>query len=169
MNDKNELSAEEKLKLDLQTGQQSLLINPELIGEISPTLPENFPKDLIPKEICEKQLNKLLSCLLFWSLDNVKCEGHQMQFYQCKKWRDTLLFKRIKEWEENSYSSMPDYEQSIYLDNLKLKKLDLINKYDEVLIIPQNRGKRQRISYDIDQLDWRIKYLNEIKKSSYYV
>jgi len=40
-----------------------LKINPtELSDEFSPSIPEKFPKDKIPKELCEKDLLKLFRC-----------------------------------------------------------------------------------------------------------
>jgi hypothetical protein len=141
----------------------SIMINPEAIGEMSPTLPSEFPKNLIPLEICEQQLLKLSACLIDAKFDNVACESNQLAFYECKKWRDSLLFKRIKEWEESYVNSLGEdlILRNLYVDNLRTKKQELINLYEKIDTVSKNRAKRKKVEYDIIQLDWRIKYLKE--------
>ena len=52
-------------------------------------------------------------------------------------------------------------EKSSYIDNLISNKNDLIKKYETVEVIAKNKGVRNRISSDIQQLSWRIEYLNK--------
>jgi hypothetical protein len=155
---------QDKLRADPNSLSTTMLINPEAIGEMSPTLPKEFPKELIPKEICERQMKTLLSCLIDNEFDNVKCEELQFEYYECKKWRDTLIFKRINEWEVDNYKKMKDNERVSHLDNLKVKKLEFIDKYEKLEVTSSNRNKRNKISYDIEQLNWRINYLENNSK-----
>lgn len=150
---------QDKLRADPNSLSTTMLINPEAIGEMSPTLPKEFPKELIPKELCEKQIKTLLSCLLDNEFDNVKCEEKQFEYYECKKWRDSLLFKRINEWELEHFKKMKDDEKISHIDNLKIKKLEFIDKYETLEVVSSNRNKRNKISYDIEQLNWRINNL----------
>lgn len=153
-----------KLLEDPNSLSTTMLINPEILGEMSPTLPKKFPKELIPKEICEGQLNKLTSCLVDNEFNNVDCEDFQFKFYECKKWRDALLFKRIKEWELKEYDRLNEEDKLYYVNELKIKKIEFINEYEKIEVTPRNRGKRIRYSSDIEQIDWRIKYLEYNKK-----
>jgi hypothetical protein len=156
---------QEKLIKDPNSLSTTMLINPEVIGEMSPTLPYEFPKELIPKEICELQLKNLLSCLLDNDFDNVRCEDMQYTYYECKKWRDSLLFKRIKEWEMDFFNKKDENEKNTHLANLKVKKLELIDTFEKIEVTPSNRGRRSRVSYDIEQINWRILYLeNTVNK-----
>jgi hypothetical protein len=152
---------QEKLMADPNSLSTTMLINPEAIGEMSPSLPKEFPKELIPKEICEKQMKTLVSCLLDNNFDNVKCEDLQFEYYECKKWRDALIFKRINEWEIDYAKKMQDDQRTSHIDTLKVKKLEFIDSYEKLEVTAGNRIKRNRISYDIEQLSWRINYLEK--------
>jgi len=158
-----------KLNQDPNSLSTTLLINPEVLSEISPTLPKGFPKELIPKEKCENHLDHLLSCLIDNKFDNVKCEEKQFSFFECKKWRDSLMINRIKRWEIENFDKMLDDEKNFYVDSLKIKKMEYLDMYDKVEVIPANRGKRVRISSDIEQLNWRLGYLEEVEKRTHKV
>jgi len=158
-----DLSAEEKLKLKPEIVASSMMINPEPFNEISPTLPELFPNELIPTNICERDILKLSDCLLKSKYDNVKCEQFQLDFYTCKKSRDTLLVSRIKLWEEDFYNKMDIENQEVYLLNLRNKKRDYVQKYEIIEINLDNRMKRIRLLSDLELLDWRIGYLRNLK------
>ena len=152
--------AKSKMRLDPNLLQTVVFMNPEPLNEISPTLPELFPEELIPSEICEKDMLNLIECLVRLDFDNVKCEEVQFEYYQCKRWRDSLLFKRIKEWEVsyllNNTGILPGY-----VNNLKTQRIQLINEYENVPNISKNTGKRIRYNSDIQQLDWRLNYIKE--------
>ena len=158
-----DLPAEEKLRLNPEIVAAAMMINPEPFNEISPTLPDFFPSELIPSNICENELLKLSECLLTHKFDNVKCEQFQLDFYSCKKWRDTLLVSRIKTWEEDFYNKLDEENQKIYFDNLKNKKISFVDKYEKIEISLDTRHKRIRLLTDLELLDWRINYL----KSNY--
>jgi hypothetical protein len=49
------------------------------------------------------------------------------------------------------------------------RKKNLIEKYELLPVIAKTRGQRFRISSDIEQIDWRIKYCNEIFNSTFHV
>jgi hypothetical protein len=157
-----DLTAEEKLRLNPEIIASSMMINPEPFNEISPTLPENFPSDLIPINICETEMMNLCDCLLKNKYDNVKCEQFQLDFYNCKKLRDTLLVSRIQKWEENFFSEMDKENKRIYLNELKNKKRNFIEKYENIEINFDNRMKRIRLLSDLELLDWRLNYLKLI-------
>ncbi len=155
----------QKLLEDPNSLSSTMMINPENLNEYSPTLPAGFPKKLIPKEICENQMKSLLSCMLDLNFDNVECEEQQFKYYECKKWRDSLIFKRIKEWESSEFEKLDKRAKIDHLDLLKVKKIEYINKYENVENIPKNRHKKIRVSSDIEQINWRIKYLEGIYNS----
>jgi len=160
-----DLTAEEKLRLNPEIVASSMMINPEPFNEISPTLPESFPSELIPSNICEKEILNLTECLLKNKYDNVKCEQFQLDFYSCKKSRDTLLVSRIKTWEEIYYSKMNIEDQNFYLQNLRNKKREYVQKYEAIEITLDNRMKRIRLLSDLELLDWRINYLKNMNFS----
>jgi hypothetical protein len=153
---------EQKIKADLGSTNSFILINPEPLNEISPTLPEKFPKEMIPKELCEKQLKEVILCMIKRKFNNPDCEEHQGELYKCKKWRDNLLISRIKEWETGFYKDLPLDERGFYLEALKDKKINFLKMYDEVPVLARNKGKRIRLSSDIQQILWRIGYLEEL-------
>jgi len=157
-----DLSAEEKLRLNPEIVASSMMINPEPFNEISPTLPENFPSELIPINICETEMLNLCNCLLKHKYDNVKCEQLQLDFYNCKKSRDTLLVSRIQKWEEKFYSELNKENKGIYLNEIRNKKRDFIEKYENIEINIDNRMKRIRLLSDLELLDWRYNYLKLI-------
>jgi len=154
-----DLSAEEKLRLKPEIVASSMMINPEPFNEISPTLPELFPNELIPTNICEREILKLSDCLLKNKYDNVKCEQFQLDFYTCKKSRDTLLVSRINTWEEDFFSKMDKENQNYYLQNLRNKKREYVQIYENIEINLDNRMKRIRLLSDLELVDWRISYL----------
>jgi hypothetical protein len=169
MKEGNSRDAIDKLRGDLDALQTTMMINPEGLAEISPSLPELFPKELIPEEKCQKLFGSLLSCLVYGKFDNVKCESEQHKFYHCKRWRDAILFKRIKEWEIGFFDSLSEPQKDAYVSTLKLRKLDYIKQYEITDLMPRNRGKRMRFSSDIEQLTWRLKYLDNIVKNTFNV
>ena len=124
-----DLSAEDKLRLNPEIVASSMMINPEPFNEISPTLPDNFPSELIPVNICEKEMLSLCNCLLKNKYDNVKCEQLQLDFYNCKKSRDTLLVSRIQKWEEDFFKKIDKNNQANYINEIRKIKIDYIQKY----------------------------------------
>jgi hypothetical protein len=155
---------EQKIKADLTSSNTFIFINPEPLNEISPTIPDKFPKDLIPKEFCEKQLKDVLCCMIERKFDNAQCEDFQGELYKCKKWRDNLLISRIKDWETNYYEKLPHVEKEFYLQALQIKRENFLKIYDDTPVLAKNKGKRVRISSDIQQVNWRIRYLEEMGK-----
>jgi hypothetical protein len=155
---------EQKIRADVGSTNSFILINPEPLNEISPTLPEKFPSELIPKELCEKQLNDLMLCMIKKKFNNPDCEEYQGVLYKCKKWRDNLIISRIKEWESGYYKELPREEKKVYLDELKDKKSQFMKLYEQVPVLARNKGKRIRISSDIQQVVWRISYLEDLNK-----
>jgi hypothetical protein len=155
----NPTKVEEKIKNDIAGTNTFLFINPEPLLELSPSIPEKFPKELIPKELCESQINDTINCLILNKFDNAKCEDVQGHFYICKKWRDGLLFNNIQKWEISEFNKWSEEDKKKHLESLNLKKNDLLKKYETIEVIGKNKGIRVRVSSDIQQLMWRIEYL----------
>jgi hypothetical protein len=57
----------------------------------------------------------------------------------------------------------------VYLQSMMNKKKTMIDKYEKLPVIPKTRGQRIRISSDIEQIDWRIKYCNDLLNNTYRV
>ena len=148
----------DKMRSDPELIATTMMINPEPLGEMSPTLPEGFPWELIPVEKCELLMGKLVKCLIDNEYDNVKCEEDQVGYYKCKNWRDTLLFQRIKDWEKANFKKASDDDKDSYLKKLKEREKFLLTKYEEVPMTPANKGKRDRIASDILQI--KVRKLN---------
>lgn len=148
-----------KLLEDPNAIETTILVNPEPLGEISPTLPLNFPSKLIPKENCQIPMAELVNCLLHNNFDNVKCENFQFNYYRCKSFRDSSLFSKIRNWECNEYKKLNDNEKTNYNQNLLSSKAKLLKEYDQTEINSKNKGYRKRIDHEIQQLNWRLSYL----------
>lgn len=165
-----EKAMEQKIVMKLLTDPNSisttLLINPEILNDFSPTIPDKFPKELIPKDKCETQIKSLVSCMLDNNFDNVQCEDFQFKYFECKKWRDALIFKRIKEWESEIFKIMKEEDKIQHIDTLKLKKMEYIDLYEKIEVTPSNRNKKIRVTSDIEQLSWRIKYLESLNNDN---
>lgn len=150
------------IKFDSDLLATKFLINPEVFNEMSPTIPSGFPINLLPNEKCENEMTQLLDCMFDNKFDNVECQMYQKNYYSCKKWRDSLIFKRIKDWEIELFEFMSSNEKKIYLESMEQKKNGLIDKYEKLPVLPKTRGHRLRIASDIEQIDWRIKYCNNL-------
>jgi hypothetical protein len=158
-----------EIKFDPNTLAGQFLINPDILNKASPTIPSGFPKNLIPLEKCQIEMGRLLDCMIEHKFDNVECNGMQKSYYICKNWRDSLIFKRIKEWETEMFDFMSENEKNVYLQSMMIKKKTMIDKYEKLPVIPKTRGQRIRISSDIEQIDWRIKYCNDLLNNTYRV
>jgi len=161
---------EEKLKNSPELlGTKFIMINPEKINEPSPTIPKGFPQALIPKDLCQIQMAKLVQALIDNKYNNVKCEQQQSDYYVCKQRRDSLIFKRIKEWEIQTIDEISDLERKIYISSLEENKIFYLNIYEKIAVIPKNKAFRGRVANDIKQLDWRLNYINNAIKSVFDV
>ena len=164
------MDVEEKLKANPELlGTKFIMINPEAISEMSPTIPKGFPKSLIPLNLCQDQMAQLAKCLIDYEYDNLKCEDQQSKYYVCKTKRDSLIFKRIKEWEVQSIDELNDFEKNIYLRALNDKKTLFLNTYEVIPVLPKNKSIRLRVTNDIKQLEWRIDYINNAINNVYKV
>ena len=71
--------------------------------EHSPTIPKGFPRDRLPRDMCQHTLSHLLQCLM--ASQQNKCGGENKQYYVCKRERDAQLFTSIKDWEQEHFKS----------------------------------------------------------------
>ena len=153
-------STRQKINQDSSTAiETSILVNPEPLSEMSPSLPEDFPSELIPKNKCELEMLGLLKCMIENKYDNVPCENFQLEFYSCKKFRDSSLFELVKQWECSKFEKFNSDKRKYYMEKLLVEKAKLLEKYDEVPVTSKSIGFRRRIDNDIQQLSWRIEFL----------
>jgi len=158
-----------EIKFDPNSLAGQFMINPDILNKSSPTIPPGFPKNLIPLEKCQNEMARLLDCMIENKFDNVECNVPQKLYYACKNWRDSLIFKRIKEWEIELFDVMNENERKVYIESMNNNKKSMIEKYEKLPVIPKTRGQRLRISSDIEQIDWRIKYCNDLLNNTYKV
>ena len=69
----------------------------ELNKEHSPSVPMGFPKELLPRDMCQLALTKMIHCTVTSQAN--KCGEFNKLYYQCKRERDAQLFQTIKTWE----------------------------------------------------------------------
>ena len=148
----------------------------EFNKEHSPTIPKGFPKERLPKDLCQHTLNKLLMCLMGAQANT--CGDRNKKFYICKRERDAQLFTLVKDWEIETFNDEGKFRKLIQNDELKGEEqvLDAKKKYIRELsesreeLVKQfestpssiaNKHKRWRMAADVEQLQWRVKYLNE--------
>lgn len=96
----------------------------DFLREHSPNIPIDFPKDRLPKELCQAAFIDQLSCLMKAPAN--QCGVYNKAFYVCRKERDALLFQSIKDWEAEKYLKIEkEGEKKGYLQELGEKKKDL--------------------------------------------
>lgn len=92
----------------------------------------------------------------------MECSSEYSKFLSCKKKRDITLFDRIQKWEQDHFKSLTAQNKTLYKQGLnnKLSRLS-----EELEVLPTNywyQNKRQRYEADIEQLRWRLFYLNKL-------
>jgi hypothetical protein len=60
-------------------------------------------------------------------------------------------------------------DMNSYINKLAKKQKQHLEKYEQVEVKPRNRNLRIRITSDIEQLDWRMRYLRNIERNIYFV
>lgn len=135
--------------------------------EHSPTIPKAFPKELLPKDMCQHSLSRMLQCLMGSQAN--KCGEVNKLYYMCKRERDAQLFTSIKDWEVGHVKAMgpADAEhgsKADYIASLEQQRLEFINTFESLPQSIANKHRRWRIAADIEQLKWRIDNLNEMNK-----
>ena len=76
----------------------------EFNREISPTVPKDFPRQNLPKEMCGHTLSELFLCSMN-SPENA-CGSQAKNYYVCKRERDAQIFGAIKLWETDLIGKM---------------------------------------------------------------
>jgi hypothetical protein len=94
-------------------------------------------------------------------------------YYICRRERDAQIFQSIKEWElehfrsdqlpskgeDQSPSSSQATRQEGYLEDLKGKRQEIVQRFESTPSSIANKHKRWRMAADIEQLQWRHQYL----------
>ena len=143
----------------LNTDSRGFLIEnlAEFNKEHSPSIPHDFPKDLLPKELCKGALTEMLHCVS--GRQQNLCGYENKQYYMCRRERDAAIFSKIKEWEVTEVKSKPD--PKAYISELEAQRSELAVRFDKTSASIGNKHKRWRMAADIEQLKWRIDYLKE--------
>ncbi|CAG9313952.1 unnamed protein product [Blepharisma stoltei] len=134
----------------------------------SPSIPYDFPKERIPKNLCEKQLLLVFKCFLDYpkKSEDVRrarhCQKFSIEFNECKKRRDMDLYKEIRAWEEERVKNLKPELRAVYVNALKEEVSDLRSNFEQIPATDQNANKRWRINADILQTQWRIRYTEEL-------
>ena len=136
----------------------------ELSDYPAPTLPDNFPKSLIPKEQCEGDLNVLIKCFISRSINF--CPKEVANLKTCVRNRNLVQFDEIKTWEKGQFSKLNTPKQDEYQNNLKLELVRLEDTKSKIPLISFTKNKLWAYSNDIEQISWRIRYLNLQKDKS---
>lgn len=87
------------------------------MDDYSPSLPENFPKERLPKELCMDKLLFFARCMTH-SPEGIMCTEMYSDFKYCKQTRNTRIFNSIKEWEIEKYKETPLNLRKEKLDNI---------------------------------------------------
>lgn len=90
------------------------------------------------------------------------CQRENIGFLECKRTRDNLIYKNIREWEKHRYSSMETAARKTYLDQLSSQFGDLEQQLKQIPIRAVNDNKIFRYKSDCAQLRWRINYLSKL-------
>ena len=67
----------------------------DLTAEPSPSLPKDFPKELIPENICEVEFFDLVRCAYSEGIQ-MTCPREYKNFLECKRERDLKLFYNLQ-------------------------------------------------------------------------
>lgn len=72
-----------------------------------PFIPEGFPREFLPENICEKELLYLNHCSqMFESISY--CSEYLTEFKECKRQRDFSIFESIRKWQLSSFRGLND-------------------------------------------------------------
>lgn len=131
----------------------------ELCQEYSPRLPSDFPKALIPSDLCQGSYMQLAVCLD--KADSTAWCGSQIiEFYFCKKKRDNHLFGQLEKWETTKFSKLNDEEKKNYLDNIDAETKEIKSQLSQIPQDIENKNRRWRFESDIQQNEWRRSFLD---------
>ncbi|KAL4489300.1 hypothetical protein ABPG72_006364 [Tetrahymena utriculariae] len=134
----------------------------QVVEEYSPSIPKEFPKEKIPKNLCEKELIKMIKCERIFQT-NYACVEDYEAFVQCKKQRDLELFKSIKEWEIDHFQKLQPHLRKLYFQGLTFKKDRLKQDYERIPSSFSYQNRQWRFMSDIEQIEWRLGYLKPIR------
>lgn len=133
----------------------------------SPTIPYAFPKERIPKSLCEESLLSVYKCYLDFPKqgEDVQraehCHKYSNEFNQCKRRRDMHIFHEINQWETEHVSELKPELQKIYYSALQEELQQLSFQFEKTPASEGTAEKRWRINADIMQTRWRINNLKD--------
>ena len=134
----------------------------------SPSIPYDFPKERIPKSLCEESLLLVYKCYLDYPKQGEEakraedCHIYSNEFNQCKRRRDMLIFHEIQEWEIEHIKKLKPELQNIYISSLQEELQQLRLNFEKVPASENTAEKRWRINADIMQTKWRIEYIKKV-------
>ena len=73
------------------------------------------------------------------------------------------MFASIEQWETEHVSKMESGKEA-YIQNLEDKRVNLVQRFEMTPQSIANKHKRWRIAADIEQLKWRVNYLNNLSE-----
>lgn len=145
---------------------QKLHVEPyDFLFYTSPTIPYDFPKERLPKSLCEVSLLTVMKCYLDFSKQSEEllrakaCHSFSHEFNQCKRRRDMAIFNEIRDWEREKFTGLKNDNKEIYIKSLEEELGVLKNDFEKIPASESTAEKRWRINADIMQTKWRIEYL----------
>jgi hypothetical protein len=144
----------------------------DMLYHYSPSIPYDFPKENLPKEICQKPLLLLYKCYLDYDNANEEvrrgrhCNKFANDFYHCKRRRDMNIFGLIRDWETEKVGEMSDNLKAKYVSGLNEELNELKKEFEKVPATEENSAKRWRLNADILQTEWRVNYTSSLLKDN---
>lgn len=140
----------------------------DLLFYHSPTIPYDFPKERLPKSLCEVEQLRLMKC--FRDFDNQRddiararaCQSSTQDLYHCKRRRDINIWANIKLWETDRVTAMTTQMKGLYANALRDELKELKAEFEQVPASEENLSKRWRLSSDIMQTEWRLGYVEKL-------
>lgn len=131
----------------------------EFNKEHSPSIPDGFPRELMPAELCKNALAHMMLCLV--NNQQNLCGYENKQYYMCKKERDATLFTRIRDWETAQFNALDKLGRESKIGELESQRKEVSRTFEKTPSSIGNKHRRWRMAADIEQLKWRIDYLKE--------
>lgn len=148
---------------------QKRFIEPyDFLYYFSPSIPFEFPPERVPKNLCEEQLLAVMKCYGDHpkASDEIKrgtdCARFSSEFNECKRRRDSLIFREIQDWETEKFKNLKSENKKVYLKNLEEERAAFQNSFENIPAIENSAEKRWRVYTDLLQTKWRINYLEKL-------
>ena len=73
-----------------------------------------------------------------------------------------MIFDEIKKWEKEKFTPLSNNQKDQYINDLIIKKNDLQDKRVKIPTTNANNNKQWRYQSDIEQINWRLRYLRPL-------